>query len=86
VSLADRYADRRWLRWLSLASGWRSVPLELTRFPDTQVARELGLNRETLRQWVKQVRIDQGELEGLTSSEREEAELRMERELLNPPA
>ncbi len=27
----------------------------------TQVAKELGLNRETLRQWVKQDRIDQGE-------------------------
>jgi transposase len=38
----------------------------------TQVARELGLNRETLRQWVKQDRIDQGELEGLTSSEQQE--------------
>jgi len=60
----------------------------------TQVARELGLNRETLRQWVKQDRIDQGELEGLTSGEREElrrlrrevAELRMERELLKQAA
>jgi transposase len=60
----------------------------------TQVARELGLNRETLRQWVKQDRIDQGELEGLTGSEREElrrlrrevAELRMERELLKQAA
>jgi transposase len=56
----------------------------------TQVARELGLNRETLRQWVKQDRIDQGELDGLTSSEQQElrrlrrevAELRMERDLL----
>ncbi len=56
----------------------------------TQVARELGLNRETLRQWVRQERIDQGEAEGLTASEREElrrlrrevAELRMERDLL----
>ncbi len=36
----------------------------------TQVAKELGFNRETLRQWVKQDRIDQGELEGLTSSGR----------------
>jgi transposase len=60
----------------------------------TQVTRELGLNRETLRQWVKQDRIDQGELEGLTSGEREElrrlrrevAELRMERELLKQAA
>jgi transposase-like protein len=56
----------------------------------TQVAKELGLNRETLRQWVKQDRIDQGEAEGLTSSEQQElrrlrrevAELRMEREIL----
>ena len=56
----------------------------------TQIARELGLNRETLRQWVKQDRIDQGEAEGLTTSERQElrrlrrevAELRIERELL----
>src|SRR4029450_5520251 len=60
----------------------------------TQVAKELGLNRETLRQWAKQDRIDQGELEGLTSSEREEprrlrrevAELRMEREILKQAA
>jgi transposase len=56
----------------------------------TQVARELGLNRETLRQWVKQDRVDQGEAEGLTTGERDEsrrlrrevAELPMERELL----
>ena len=56
----------------------------------TQLARELGLNRETLRLWVKQDRIDQGEAEGLTTDERQElrrlrrevAELRMERELL----
>jgi transposase len=56
----------------------------------TQVARELGVNRETLRQWVKQDRIDQGELEGLTTTEQQElrrlrrevAELRMERDLL----
>jgi transposase len=52
----------------------RSYPVEfrrdavaLVRSSDktvTQVARELGLNRETLRQWVKQDRIDQGEAEG----------------------
>jgi transposase len=56
----------------------------------TQVARELGLNRETLRLWVTQDRIDQGDAEGLTTDERQElrrlrrevAELRMERELL----
>jgi transposase len=56
----------------------------------TQIAREIGLNRETLRLWVKQDRIDQGEAEGLTSSEQQElrrlrrevAELRLERDLL----
>jgi transposase len=59
----------------------------------TQIARELGLNRETLRLWVKQDRIDQGEAKGLTSSEREVrrlrrevAELRMEREILKAAA
>ena len=60
----------------------------------TQIARELGVNRETLRLWVKQDRIDQGEAEGLTSGERQElrrlrrevAELRMERELLKQAA
>jgi transposase len=60
----------------------------------TQIARVLGHNRETLRQWVKQDRIDQGEAEGLTSGERDElrrlrrevAELRMERELLKQAA
>ena len=56
----------------------------------TQIAQELGVNRETLRLWVKQDRIDQGEAEGLTTSERDELrrlrrevpELRIERELL----
>ena len=56
----------------------------------TQIAREIGLNRETLRLWVKQDRIDQGQATGLTSSERDElrrlrrevAELRLERDLL----
>jgi transposase len=48
------------------------------------------MSSETLRNWIKQDRIDQGELEGLTSSEREElrrlrrevTELRLERDLL----
>lgn len=60
----------------------------------TQIARELGLNRDTLRLWVKQDRIDQGEAEGLTTDERQElgrlrrevAELRMERKILKQAA
>ena len=54
------------------------------------VARELGLVEQTLGNWVRQVRIDRGEREGLSSEEREKmARLRrevkrltMERDLL----
>lgn len=73
--------------------GFRRDAVALVRSsgrPVRQVARELGMSSETLRNWIKQDRIDQGELEGLTSSEREElrrlrrevTELRLERDLL----
>jgi transposase len=72
---------------------FRREAVALVRSSDktvTQIARELGLNRETLRLWVKQDRIDQGEAEGLTTSEQQElrrlrrevAELKLERDLL----
>ncbi len=64
--------------------------------PINQVARELGLSHETLRNWVKQDRIDRGQgVAGeLTSSEREElrtlrrrvADLEVEREILRRAA
>ena len=62
--------------------------------PIAQVARELGIYDSTLGNWVKQDQIDRGEREGLTSDEREElaelrrdnARLRMERELLRTRA
>jgi transposase len=58
--------------------------------PIAQVARELGIYDSTLGNWVKQDQIDRGEREGLSSDERQElselrrenARLRMERELL----
>ena len=54
------------------------------------VARSLGIGETSLGNWVKQERIDRGERAGLTTSERQElvrlrrenAQLRMERELL----
>lgn len=58
--------------------------------PIAQVADELGIYDSTLGNWVKQDRIDRGERDGLTSDERarlreleaENAQLRMERDLL----
>jgi transposase len=54
------------------------------------VARELGIAEQTIYLWLRQERIDRGEQEGLTMSEREELDhlrkevrhLRQERDLL----
>ena len=46
-----------------LRSSGRSVP---------QLARELGVSSQTLRNWSTQVAVDEGKAEGLSSSEREE--------------
>lgn len=41
--------------------------------PRAQIARELGITSETIRQWVKQADIDEGRRDdGLTTAEREE--------------
>jgi transposase len=57
----------------------RSFPEKSIR----QLAYELGIADQTLRNWVKQAQIDRGEREGLTSQEREElGRLRRENKIL----
>jgi transposase len=76
---------------------FRARAVELVRtggLPRAQVARDLGLNPETLRLWVKQGAIDAGDRAGLTADERaelarlrrENAVLREEREILKKAA
>lgn len=43
-----------------------------TGVPLVRIARDLGLSQDTLRAWVRQARVDDGEHEGLTTEEREE--------------
>ena len=63
--------------------------------PHAQLARELGMTGETLRQWLKQADLDAGaRSDGLTSDEQEEVRrlrrehriLREEREILKKAA
>ncbi len=67
--------------------------VEIVRSSDksiAEVARELGIYDSSLGSWVRQDQVDRGEREGVSSDdkdrlselERENARLRMERELL----
>ena len=68
----------------------RSFPAKSVR----QLAYELGISDQTLRNWLKQAEIDCGQREGLTTKEREELRrlrrenkiLREEREILKKAA
>lgn len=56
-------------------AAFRRDAVELVRSskrPMREIARELGVSYESLRLWCKQVAIDAGERDGLTSEEQEE--------------
>jgi transposase-like protein len=60
--------------------------VELARtseLPPSQVARDLGIDPDTLRRWLRQADVDAGRLQGATSDEKAElARLRREVALL----
>ena len=54
---------------------FRAEALKLARSSDkplSEIARDLGVSAESLRNWLKQERVDAGEREGITTDEREE--------------
>jgi transposase len=90
--MAKRQRTRRYF-----SPEFKAETIELIRssgrsIPD--VCRELDLTETTVRNWMRQARIDAGEEEGLSTDEREELRrlrsenktLRMERDLLKKAA
>jgi transposase len=54
---------------------FKAEAVQLVRSSDrsiSRIAKDLGVSGNSLRTWVKQAEIDQGEREGLTTTEREE--------------
>jgi len=76
---------------------FRAEAIRLARSPGHTydgVAHDLGITRESIRRWARQLDIDEGVADGLTSEERGELDrlrrenrtLRLEREILKKAA
>ncbi len=76
---------------------FRTRAVELARtgeLPPSQVARDLGIDPDTLRRWLRQADVDAGRRQGMTTDEkaelarlrREVALLREERDILQKAA
>ena len=89
--MGEEQQERRGRRKFS--DEFKRDAVEIVRSSDrsiAEVARELGIYDSSLGNWVRQDQINRGEREGLSSDEkarlreleRENARLRMERELL----
>ncbi len=65
---------------------FREEAVRLLRSSDRtaeQLARELGCSPQSIRNWARQIDVDQGRAEGLTSAERDELRrLRRENRIL----
>ena len=65
---------------------FRTRAVELARasaLPPSQVARDLGIDPDTMRRWLRQADVDAGRLQGATTDEKAElARLRREVALL----
>jgi transposase len=65
---------------------FRAEAIKLARSsgkPLSELARDLGVSAETLRNWLKQEQIDTGKRDGITTDEREELRrLRKENKIL----
>jgi len=84
-----RYPDEIRQRAVRMVQEWRRER-HVTSGGVNQVARQLGLNKETLRNWVRQAEVDSGQRPGTTTDdrariaelEREVRELRRANEIL----